>query len=321
MRHLILPLILILEFFYFAEDCGVSFDSTDQFFQTSLWFFEDVIRQIAPLLILSFGMTIVLMTAGIDLSVASMMALIACLMSIFDMPESADKISETFTSFWYTAVPLGLLIGLTCGYFNGFLIARLDIPPIIATLGTLFFYRGLCNTIMKGDENAPFYKVEGYSWLGEIQGVLVITGLLFLAGGFLFQKSRWRREILMMGGNRVAARYSGIPVHFRTEQVYCFVGFLAFLAALCSTSKEGSVTASSYMGLELQVIVAVVLGGTRVDGGYGTIIGSIWGVLIIAVLQEGLRGISMTTLEPILLGVLLVCGVWVNTHFGSRKNS
>ncbi len=311
MRHLILPVILILEFFYFAPECGVKYDTWNEFQETFRWFCEDVIRQTAPLLILSLGMTMVLITAGIDLSVASSMALIACVMSTFDNPDT----------FWQTAVPLGLLVGICCGYFNGFLIARLDIPPIIATLGTLFFYRGLCNTIMKGDENAPFYEVPGYSWLGGISGVLVIIGIVLIVGGIFFQKSRWRREILMIGGNRVAARYSGIPINFRLEQVYTIVGLLAFLAALCATSKEGSVTASSYMGLELQVIVAVVLGGTRVDGGFGTIIGSIWGVLIIAVLQEGLRGISMTSLEPILLGVLLVGGVWVNTHFGSHQRS
>lgn len=311
MRHLILPVILILEFLYFAPECGVKYETWSEFQETFRWFCEDVIRQTAPLLILSLGMTMVLMTAGIDLSVASSMALVACVMSTFDNPET----------FWQIAVPLGLLVGLSCGYFNGFLIARLDIPPIIATLGTLFFYRGLCNTIMKGDENAPFYQVSGYPWLGEIQGVLMIIGIVFVIGGIYFQKSRWRREILMIGGNRVAARYSGIPVHIRLKQVYTIVGLLAFLAALCATAKEGSVTASSYMGLELQVIVAVVLGGTRVDGGFGTIIGSIWGVFIIAVLQEGLRGISMTSLEPILLGVLLVCGVWVNTHFGSHQQN
>ncbi len=308
MRHLILPVILILEFFYFAPNFGVKYDSWGEFQETFYWFCEDAIPQSAPLLVLSLGMTMVLMTAGIDLSVASTMALVSCTMSTFTNPET----------FWYTAVPVGLLVGIGCGYFNGFLIARLDIPPIIATLGTLFFYRGLCSTIMQGDENNIFYDVPGYLWFGTFQGALIIIGAVYLIGGTYFQKSRWRREILMIGGNRIAARYCGIPVHFRLEQIYTIVGFLAFLAALCATGKLGSVTASSNMGLELQVIVAVVLGGTRVDGGFGTIIGSIWGVLIIAVLQEGLRGISMTSLEPILLGVLLVCGVWVNTHIGNQ---
>ncbi len=306
MRRALLPLLLLVEIVVFAPKSGVRFDSFAEFQWTFGWYATDLLAQAAPLLVLALGMTIVLMTAGIDLSVGSMVALVACVMSTF----------EGGMSFWYTAVPVGLLLGLALGFFNGFVIARLDVPPIITTLGTLIFYRGLCNVVMQGSENAVFADVPGYGWFGEpLGGGLVAGGILMLAGGW-FGMSRWRREVLMLGGNRVAARYAAIPVERRTIQVYTLMGLLAFVAAVLASSKFGSVTASSQRGLELQVIVAVVLGGTRVDGGSGSIVGSVLGVFLIAVLEEGLRGMAMSDLRPILLGTLLVVGVWLNTHGG-----
>jgi ribose/xylose/arabinose/galactoside ABC-type transport system permease subunit len=131
----------------------------------------------------------------------------------------------------------------------------------------------------------------------------------------------------MIGGNRVAARYAAIPVERRLTEVYLLMGLLAFLAALIFTARNGSVSASSLTGLELRVIVAVVLGGTQVQGGSGTILGTIFGVLFIAVLDEGLRGAAIwgaqhlpfriSHLEYVLLGLLLVFGVAWNTFLQS----
>ena len=133
----------------------------------------------------------------------------------------------------------------------------------------------------------------------------------------------------MMGGNRVAARYAAIPVTRRTIEVYTFMGLLAFLAAICFTARNSSVSASSLTGLELQVIVAVVLGGTSVQGGSGSILGTFFGVMFIAVLDEGLRGAAIwgsqnlpfkiSHLEYILMGLLLAGGVWLNTWWQSRR--
>jgi ribose/xylose/arabinose/galactoside ABC-type transport system permease subunit len=269
-------------------------------------------------LLMAFGMTLVLMTAGIDLSAGSMVALVACAMSSFDAgPE-----------FWWLAAPAGLALGLALGWTNGALIAWLDVPPIITTLGTMIFYRGLCFVVMGDLEKSPFLDVPGYEWLGQVAGAGALVTLLFLGGGQWFQRSRWRREILMLGGNRVAARYAGIPVTRRTLEVYASMGLLAFLAALTFTARNSSVSASSLSGLELQVIVAVVLGGTRVQGGAGSLLGTFFGVLIIAVMDEGLRGAArwgeehlpfkISHLEFILLGGLLVAGVWLNMRTARR---
>ena len=303
-RQVILPLLLVVEFACFLPWSGTRFDTFSNF-TFGLWLYaQDVLVDAAPLLVLALGMTAVLITAGIDLSVGSMTALIACVMATFaGGPE-----------FWTTAVPVGLLLGLGLGAFNGLLIARMDIPPIIASLGTLFFYRGMCYVVLPdGRTSSVFGKVPGYAWFGEFPGAVILSGAVLLLAGVTFNWSRWRRELLMLGGNRVAARYAGIRVDFRLFQVYALVGFCAFLAALMGTAREGAVTANWQEGLELQVIVSVVLGGTRVDGGFGSVWGSIVGVFLVVVLDEGLRMIGHSELQPVMLGLLLLLGVKLNT--------
>lgn len=315
----ILPLLLLVELAIFAPLSGVEFDSVSGFGRSLAYYCDDLITQAAPLLVLSLGMTVVLMTGGIDLSVGSMVALIAAVMSLWDGSPA----------FWLTAVPCGLLCGLALGWINGALIARLDVPPIIATLGTLFLFRGLCEVVLGDEERGPFYEVPGYPQLGKLTGSLIVLAVVLGVGGSWYFLSRFRREVLMIGGNHIAARYAGIPVFRRLTQVYMLLGGLAFVAALCLTARNGSVSATSFEGLELQVIVAVVLGGTRVEGGSGSIAGSAIGVMMIAVLAEGLRSAAMFHadyfpfkighLEYVLMGALLVLGVWINRPTAEQK--
>lgn len=311
--------ILIGELAFFTLLSGKEFGSGEELVRYFRSYLGDLFVQSAPILVLAFGMTIVLMTAGIDLSVASMVALVACVMSSF--PAGGN--------FYWTAVPAGLATGIAAGVLNGVLIARFDVPPIIATLGTMIFYRGLCFVIMGDLEKSPFLDVEGYHYLGEFEACAAVIAVVFVAGGFYFAHSVWRRELLMIGGNRIAARYAGIRVERRLLQVYGVVGLLAFLAALCFTGRNGSVSASALSGLELHVIVAVVLGGTRVQGGSGTIIGTVFGVLFIAIMDEGLRGAAIwgarnlpfkiSHLEYVMLGVLLVFGVGLNNVLQAKS--
>lgn len=319
MKRWMLVLILIAEIAFFTWLSGEQFSTFAEGARYFRSYFADLFTQSAPILLLAFGMTIVLMTAGIDLSAASMVALISCVMSSF----------SPGPHFWWTAIPAGLATGIVLGLLNGILVGRLDVPPIIATLGTMIFYRGLCFVIMGDLEKSPFVDVPGYEWFGGFTGAITVVLSIFALGGALFLYSGWRREILMMGGNRVAARYAGVPVTWRTVQVYTLMGVLAFLAGICFTARNSSVSASSLTGWELHVIVAVVLGGTRVQGGYGTLLGTFVGVMLIAVLEEGLRGAAIwggqnlpfkiSHLEYILMGLLLVTGVWVNTKLQRRE--
>lgn len=315
MKRFVLPLLLFAEIALFTSVSAPRLNSLSGWLGYFQHYFDDLVAQSAPVLLLAAGMTFVLMTAGIDLSVGSMVALIACVMSSF----------PAGPGFWWTAVPAGLAVAIALGLTNGALIACLNIPPIIATLGTMILYRGACFVVMGDLEKAPFVAVPGYEWLGQFSGALALTALIFIGVGTAFERSRWRREILMLGGNRIAARYAGIPVTRRLCEVYVATGVLAFLAALCFTARNSSVSASSLTGFELHVIVAVVLGGTRVQGGAGSLWGSFLGVWLIAVLDEGLRGAAIwgeqhlpfkiSHLEYVLLGTLLVAGVWLNARF------
>lgn len=309
-RQALLPLMVAVEFACFLPFSGTRFDSFVNFTRGLWGNLEAVLIHAAPLLVLALGMTVVLITAGIDLSAGSLTALVACVMSTFaEGPE-----------FWYTAVPVGLLIAVLLGGFNGFLIAKMDIPPIIATLGTLFFYRGLCFVVLPGSTNSTVFNrvpawgpLPEYTWFGEFPGAVILAAITLGLVGLWFSWSRWRREVLMLGGNRIAARYAGIPVDFRLLQVYTLMGLCAFLAAVMGTAREGSVNADWQQGLEMQVIVSVVLGGTRVDGGFGSVWGSVWGVLLVVVLDDGLRMIGQSELQPVLLGLLLLIGVKLNS--------
>ncbi len=310
---LVLALLLVVEVALLAPLSGVR---SSRFLPTFGAYANDLLIDAVPVLLLALGMTVVLISGGIDLSVASMTALVACVLSKF----------EPGPQFWFTAVPLGLALGAGLGLANGLLVAACDVPPIIATLGTLFLYRGLCEAVLKGAKYNPFFDVPGYSRLGELPGALALVGGVLILGGGWFRALRWRREILMIGGNRVAARYAAIPVGRRLIEVYTLSGVLAFLAAVCFTAHDGSASQASYMGLELQVIVAVVLGGTAVTGGRGTLSGSILGVLLVAVLVEGLQAggsnfwiqekmpFKFGNLRFVLLGSLLVLGVWINAR-------
>jgi ribose/xylose/arabinose/galactoside ABC-type transport system permease subunit len=321
MRLWLLPVLLLAELVAFGAISGAHFSSVADFSKYMTSYTSDLVAQSGPVLLLGFGMTLVLMTGGIDLSVGSMVALVACVMSCF----------APGPHFWWTAVPLGLAVGLVLGLTNGLLIARLDVPPIIATLGTMIFYRGVCFVVMGELEKAPFLDVPAYEALGQFTGVAILVAITYGLGGCYFYHSRWRRELLMLGGNRVAARYAGIPVGRRTCEVYVLMGLLSFVAALCFTARNSSVSASSLTGLELHVIVAVVLGGTRVQGGAGSVVGTFFGVLLIAVLEEGLRGAAtwgdrhlpfkISHLEYILLGVLLLGAVWLAQLRPSRTRA
>ena len=318
MRAAALLLLLVLELAVFASVSGADVSTLPGVLGYLELKFLDLIPGLAPVLVLSVGMTLVLVTAGIDLSVGSMLALVAAVMSC----------CEGGAAFWFTAVPLGLLVGVGLGMFNGVLVSRLDIPPIVATLGTMIFYRGLCQVVMRDAERAPFFDVPGYEWLGGFSGSLIMLGLVAGAGGWFWSRSRWRRELLLVGGNRVAARYAGVPVDRRLVETYAVMGGLAWLAAMCFTARNGAVNASTATGLELKVIVAVVLGGTRVEGGRGSLLGSVLGAFLVAVLDDGLREakgwsdehlpFEVSHLRYLLLGLLLVSGVWLNTRVSRR---
>lgn len=307
MKTHLLAGLLLLELLIFASVSGFYFLGPANL--------AEIFVKSGKILVPAFGMTLILMTGGIDLSIGSAVALLACILG---------RLTVGPTLWVWT--PIILILGLLLGLFNGVLIGIINIPPIIATLGTMILFRGLCYVIVGDVEYAPFRDVRGFELLGGFTTILLLAVILYVGIGIYFENSRWRREICVLGGNPVAARYAGISHSRRILEVYAFMGLLAAVTSLFWAGRNLSVRAGIAEGLELQVVVAVVLGGTRVQGGSGSLIGTFLGVMLIAVLEEGFRSTAAVLgahgvqlpfdiqyLQLLLIGVLLLTGVWLST--------
>jgi ribose transport system permease protein len=251
----------------------------------------NILRQYSVLMILAVGQTLVIVSRGIDLSVASNAALSGSVMGVA-------------YAYWAWPEPASLLVGLAAGVavgaFNGFVITRLDVPDFIATLGTFVAVRGIALLVTDGLPVPDFERaVEGrtlpstISTLGvdSVLGVpliAVVALVCALIGGFILSRTRLGRSAYAIGGNTEAARMSGIKVERSKMWIYVFSGLLAAVGGFMLTGRQASANALMGEGLELQSIAAVVIGGTNLFGGEGRMSGTVIGVLIIGVLSNGL---------------------------------
>jgi ribose/xylose/arabinose/galactoside ABC-type transport system permease subunit len=243
------------------------------------------------LMILAVGQTPVIVSLGIDLSVASNAALSGSVMGVA-------------YAYWAWPEPASLLVGLAAGVavgaFNGFVITRLDVPDFIATLGTFVAVRGIALLVTDGLPVPDFERaVEGRTLPGTIStlGVDSVLGMPLIAvvalicaliGGFILSRTRLGRSAYAIGGNTEAARMSGIKVERSKMWIYMISGLLAAVGGFMLTGRQASANALMGEGLELQSIAAVVIGGTNLFGGEGRMSGTVIGVLIIGVLSNGL---------------------------------
>jgi ribose/xylose/arabinose/galactoside ABC-type transport system permease subunit len=251
----------------------------------------NILRQYSVLMILAVGQTLVIVSRGIDLSVASNAALSGSVMGVA-------------YAYWAWPEPASLLVGLAAGVavgaFNGFVITRLDVPDFIATLGTFVAVRGIALLVTDGLPVPDFERaVEGRTLPGTIStlGVDSVLGMPLIAivalvcaliGGFILSRTRLGRSAYAIGGNTEAARMSGIKVERSKMWIYMISGLLAAVGGFMLTGRQASANALMGEGLELQSIAAVVIGGTNLFGGEGRMSGTVIGVLIIGVLSNGL---------------------------------
>jgi ribose transport system permease protein len=251
----------------------------------------NILRQYSVLMILAVGQTLVIVSRGIDLSVASNAALSGSVMGVayayWAWPEPASLLA-------------GLAAGVAVGAFNGFVITRLDVPDFIATLGTFVAVRGIALLVTDGLPVPDFERaVEGRTLPGTIStlGVDSVLGMPLIAvvalicaliGGFILSRTRLGRSAYAIGGNTEAARMSGIKVERSKMWIYMISGLLAAVGGFMLTGRQASANALMGEGLELQSIAAVVIGGTNLFGGEGRMSGTVIGVLIIGVLSNGL---------------------------------
>ena len=259
-------------------------------------------------------MTFVIVTGGIDLSVGSILGLSAIVLGV-----AWKKLGLPLP----LAILVALSVGTLAGLFNGIIITRFKVPPLIATLATLALYRGLAEGISQAR------SIRGYpEWFfvlgqGEFFGIptqLWIVAFFTLLTGFILTYTTWGRATYAIGANETAARFSGIAVDKTKLFIYAASGFAASLAAIIFVSRVSTTRSDMGMGLELDAITAVVLGGTSIFGGKGTIVGTFFGLILIQILKNGLSLAGVKSDGTyIAIGLVLILTLLISNLF--NRNS
>ncbi|WP_270166828.1 ABC transporter permease [Paenibacillus sp. SYP-B4298] len=264
----------------------------------------NVFRQVSINALIAFGMTFVILTGGIDLSVGATLALSGAL--------TAGMMGAGFDPL--TAVIIGLGAGAVMGAVNGLLITKTNIAPFIATLATMTIYRGLALVYTDGRPitgfNSEFFTMIGGGYVFGVPVPVIIMLVLFAVLYFILRKTTFGRNVYAIGGNEEASRLSGIKTGRFKIYVYTLTGLLSALAGIILTSRLNSAQANAGTGYELDAIAAVVLGGTSLSGGRGWIVGTLVGALIIGVLNNGLNLMGVSSFyQQVVKGLVILLAV------------
>ena len=239
----------------------------------------NVFKQITVAGIVGCGMTFVILTGGIDLSVGSILGLSGVLAS--------GVLASTGNTA--AAVAVSLIVGVACGAVNGFFVSVCGIPPFISTLGMMTLLRGVILVYTKGSP-IPI-KVDSYKFFGKgsIAGIpvpVIILIVVFLLAHYILTQTPYGRSVYAVGGNREAARLSGIRVKTSEFLVYTLNGLMCGMAGLILTARLGSAQSTSGTGIEMDAIAAVILGGTSLSGGVGFVLPTVVGAMIMGIIDN-----------------------------------
>ncbi|MDQ0455699.1 ABC transporter permease [Rhizobium paknamense] len=283
----------------------------------------NVVRQAAPILIVSIAMTLVIITGGIDLSVGSMVALINAI--------GAIGLAAGYP--WPLVLVAMLVLGGVLGLLQGWFIAYQGIPAFIVTLAGLSILRGVALYITQGYSipipDAPgFFFLGRGDWLGMPVPALIGI-LLTIIGYVVISSTRYGRRVVAVGSNLEAARRVGMPAKWILASVYLVAGVSSAIAGLLIAARLGSGSSNAAVGFELQVVAAVVLGGTSLMGGRGTILGTVLGTMTIAVIGNGLILMHISPFfTQIVTGAIILAAIWLNTRiftanfrFGAKRKA
>jgi ribose/xylose/arabinose/galactoside ABC-type transport system permease subunit len=286
----------------------------------------NVMRQVSITGLLAVGMTFVILTAGIDLSVGSLLAfagLVAAAVAKGGM-ENRFTVGEGSVGYgWGLAALAAIAVGLAGGYIQGLAITRLKVPPFVATLGGMSAFRGAALLFAAGGPISGFQP--SFTWWGQGKiGPVPIPVIIFLSAAALahitLRYTRYGRQVYAVGGNPEAARLSGLNVNRVIASVYVIMGFFAGLGAFVLAARLNSAEAVAGAGYELTVIASVVIGGTSLFGGSGTIFGTVIGTILIGVLLNGLVLMNVSSyIQQIVIGVIIVLAVAFDTFAKSRR--
>jgi ribose transport system permease protein len=281
----------------------------------TLFTLQTLLIEASVLLVLAVGMTFVIITAGIDLSVGSVLVfsgvVAATLMEALTGGDASDA--------GLGVVLLGLLGALAgggaWGLINGLLVARARIPPLIVTLGSFGAALGAAQLITDGVDVRTVPRVLrdglGFGQTAQVPHMVALAAVVTLAGAWLLHTTRFGRRTFAVGSNAEAARRAGIPVQGHLVRVYTGVGLLSGLAGFMSLAYFGTTTISGHSTDNLNAIAAVVLGGTSLFGGVGSVFGTVIGVFIPAVLSKGFVIVGVQQFwQPVAISAVLVAAVW-----------
>jgi inositol transport system permease protein len=287
----------------------------------------NVMRQISIEGLIAIGMTFVILTAGIDLSVGSLVAVAGLVAAMIAKGSTASSFSLSASAEqgygWFAAMLGAVATGLLGGFIQGTAITRLKVPPFVVTLGGLSVFRGMALMISASGPISGFDAA--YRWWGQGRiGPVPIPVIIFLAVAavafVVLRYTRYGRQVYAVGGNREAARLSGVNVRRVLLSVYVIIGFLSGLAGFVLSARLNSSEAVAGMGYELNVIASVVIGGTSLFGGVGTIFGTVIGSILIGVLINGLVLMNVNPyVQQITIGLILVAVVAFDQFAKSRR--
>ena len=285
---------------------------------------RNILLQISVNLCLSIGMTLIILTGGIDLSVGAILGLAGAVAA--GLLKNGVALNLFGVSLQFTplgAVAAGILTGLALGGFNGFAITRFKLPPFVATLGMLSIARGLTLLWTGGfpitSLGATFGFIGAGIFLGVPMAVWISAGLVALFY-FISRRTLLGRYIYAVGGNEKATAFSGIDVDRIKIRVYALGGALAAVAGLIVTARLDAADPKAGLGYELDSIAAVVIGGTSLSGGRGSILGTVLGCLIIGVLNNGLFLLDVSPFwQQVIKGLVILAAVAAD-RLGTRRS-
>lgn len=291
---IVLVFFLIVAFFSFASQYFLTWPN---------WL--NLVRQSSINGILAIGVTFVILTKGIDLSVGSVMALTGMI--------AASLVTDTNEHFVLWGVLAGLAVGAALGLVNGVLVAAIKVPPFVVTLGMLSVARGL--TLIFSDGRPIPNLSDAFTWIGAGQVAYVpvpilVLLLVFLIGWTVLNYTTFGRYVYAVGGNEKAARTSGVSTRIIVGSTYVISGLLAGLAGIVLSARTTAALPQAGIGYELDAIAAVVIGGTSLAGGRGSLLGTLIGALIIGTINNGmdLMGVS-SYYQQVLKGTIIVVAV------------
>jgi ribose/xylose/arabinose/galactoside ABC-type transport system permease subunit len=277
-----------------------------QFLTISNW--SIIFTQVAINALLAFGVTFVIITGGIDLSIGSIVAVSGIVVATLGHPDQFPLI-----------VPIlgGLLMGLFIGILNGFLITKSKIAPFIVTLGIMTIGRGVALILSNGRPISNLSESFNFIGSGEILGIpflIIILVIVFSICSIVLKKTVFGRYVYAVGGNEQAAWASGINVNQVKMAVYALCGLLSGLAGILLTSRITTGQPNAGVGFELDAIAAAVIGGTSTTGGIGTITGTLFGVILIGVLNNGLDLLNVSSYyQQVAMGIIIIGAVLLDS--------